>query len=430
MRNVTDTKKIFFWNMTGSLISALSSVILFMLVTRFLDNADADIFSLAFSVSQMFITISSFQVRVFQSTDIIEKYSFKDYFHFRIFTCTLMLVTSIVYVAANGYTGEKALVVLLLGIFRIADAIADVYEGNFQQKERLDIAGKSLTYRFLTATVLFGISVWLTGSLIVGCIILIVVTFATILLYDHRMNKELFVLRSHDNEAKHIIHICKELFMKCFPIFLDGFLIIAIFNIPKTVIDKAITGGIMPEGHLAYYNIIFMPASTINLLFILLRPLITKMAILLKENKLKQMMDIICKMVLGVIGCTLVATAVCYLIGIPVLNLFCGKDISPFKTELIILVAAGGINTLATLCDNIITILRRQKYLVAAYIVSIIVTYVVCEPMLIEYGMLGAAFTFAISMICLFAISAVILITVLYSVVAKHRKQCPEMEKE
>ena len=66
----------------------------------------------------------------------------------------------------------------------------------------------------------------------------------------------------------------------------------------------------------------------------------------------------------------------------------------------------------------------------AAYIVSIIVTYLMCEPMLIEYGMLGAAFTFAISMICLFAISAVILITVLYRVVAKRRKQYPEMEKE
>ncbi|WP_231198496.1 hypothetical protein [Streptococcus equi] len=48
------------------------------------------------------------------------------------------------YIYLESYSGFKGLVIWLICLYRCTDAISDVFQGMFQQRERLDIAGKSL----------------------------------------------------------------------------------------------------------------------------------------------------------------------------------------------------------------------------------------------------------------------------------------------
>ena len=83
MRLITEKpseKEIYIWNILGSLANAGLSVIILMVVTRTLDNQKADIFSIAWAISQLMATIGCYQIRVLQATDVEEKFTFRQYF--------------------------------------------------------------------------------------------------------------------------------------------------------------------------------------------------------------------------------------------------------------------------------------------------------------------------------------------------------------
>ena len=68
-------KEIYIWNITGSMANAMFSVIALMFVTRVLSNDKTDIFSIAWSISQLMATIGTYQIRTLQATDVKERFS-------------------------------------------------------------------------------------------------------------------------------------------------------------------------------------------------------------------------------------------------------------------------------------------------------------------------------------------------------------------
>ena len=88
-------KEVFMWNILGSLASAAMSTLLLLSVARLLDSYNADVFSIAYAVGNLLITVATFQVRDFQATDIKEKYSFNNYFYARVLTIIIMIVVII-----------------------------------------------------------------------------------------------------------------------------------------------------------------------------------------------------------------------------------------------------------------------------------------------------------------------------------------------
>ena len=94
IKNQPTEKEIYIWNITGSMANALLSVIALMLVTRMLNKEDTDIFSIAWSISQLMVTIGTFQIRVYQATDVKQTFQFKQYCVFRFLTVVAMLISS------------------------------------------------------------------------------------------------------------------------------------------------------------------------------------------------------------------------------------------------------------------------------------------------------------------------------------------------
>ena len=151
----TSQSKNFIWNMAGSISSALISVVLLMIVSRFLSTSDSDVYAYAYSVGNLLVVIGLFQVRNFQATDIGEKYSFSNYFLARFLTSVLMTIATIFFLLFMNFDKNKSQVIFFVTIYRLSDAISDLFQGLFQQRERLDIAGKSLTYRNLLIFFIF-----------------------------------------------------------------------------------------------------------------------------------------------------------------------------------------------------------------------------------------------------------------------------------
>lgn len=262
----------------GSLVNAATSVVLLMIVTRTLGDEKAGVFSLGFSVSLMMLTVGMFEVRPFQSTDIYKQFTFPQYFSFRILTCLLMLVCSVGYVLLNGFTSEKAWVVLLLCVLKCVEAFCDVFNGQAQQNDRLDIAGFSLSVRVCLYCVAFLLALLLTGNLFVSCAVMVVAAFLWLILFDVKTGKY-FEKCSLDFQKTAAL----GLFKACFPLFLASFLMMYISNAPKFAVDAYLS-----DEYQTYYGILFMPASVINLFSLFaFRPLLTKLTAMWNENRPK-----------------------------------------------------------------------------------------------------------------------------------------------
>ena len=411
MRLITEKpseKEIYIWNILGSLANAGLSVIILMVVTRTLDNQKADIFSIAWAISQLMATIGCYQIRVLQATDVEEKFTFRQYFEFRIVTIVAMMICSCAYVYIKHYTVYKAIIIIIICGYRAVDSLADVFEGWFQQKERLDLAGRALFIRVIIAIVGGGICLVVMHDLLALSLILLFIYVVGLLLYDIRYYNKLKVLEKQKENQKN--KWLQGLLVAGTPLFVNAYLLMDIMNTPKIVIDAAIMNGGLQNGSQTIFNILFMPASVLTLAYIVFRPLLTKMAIEWTMGRIKNFLKIIGSIMCCLLGMSILIIGGSALLGIPVLSVLYAMDLTMYKKELLLIILGGCFCTFSFVLDNALVVIRRQYLLVCAYVVSWAYVKIFAHTFVGKWGIMGAAIVYTTSMLLFLATTLLIFI--------------------
>ena len=411
MRLITEKpseKEIYIWNILGSLANAGLSVIILMVVTRTLDNQKADIFSIAWAISQLMATIGCYQIRVLQATDVEEKFTFRQYFEFRIVTIVAMMICSCAYVYIKHYTVYKAIIIIIICGYRAVDSLADVFEGWFQQKERLDLAGRALFIRVIIAIVGGGICLVVKHDLLALSLILLFIYVVGLLLYDIRYYNKLKVLEKQKENQKN--KWLQGLLVAGTPLFVNAYLLMDIMNTPKIVIDAAIMNGGLQNGSQTIFNILFMPASVLTLAYIVFRPLLTKMAIEWTMGRIKNFLKIIGSIMCCLLGMSILIIGGSALLGIPVLSVLYAMDLTMYKKELLLIILGGCFCTFSYVLDNALVVIRRQYLLVCAYVVSWAYVKIFAHTFVGKWGIMGAAIVYTTSMLLFLATTLLIFI--------------------
>lgn len=406
-------RSIYIWNIAGSMTNAFMSMLILAIVTRILDNQETDIFSIAWSISQLMATIGTFQIRTYQATDVTEKYKFNQYFIFRCVTVFAMIFTSILYIVGKKYSFYKSAIVLIICLFRAVDSLADVYEGFFQQKERLDLAGKALTYRIIAAMLCFSGTLIFFQDLLISSVSLLAAYCICFFIFDIRYNRSVDILKNRTRGQIKNNGWLMGLLLEGFPLFVNAYLMMSINNEPKMVIDRAIEQKWMEAGTQTAFNILFMPASVLTLVYIVFRPLLTQMAIAWSKKEKKVFLQIIIKMLacLIVVACIILLGSA--ILGIPVLSLFYGIDLSKYKVHLLVVILGGCFCTLSYVFDNALVVIRKQYLLVVAYIITWVYVKAVSNLLIKKAEMLGAVSLYASSMFMFVCVTVVIFIVCL-----------------
>ena len=92
--NFHNRKSDMIWNTASGIIDAAQSILMLSLITRICGLQDAGIFSIAYSISILMLTISRYGMRDYQVTDLKEKYDFNVYFSSRVVTTIGMMFAS------------------------------------------------------------------------------------------------------------------------------------------------------------------------------------------------------------------------------------------------------------------------------------------------------------------------------------------------
>ena len=406
--SMPSVKSNYIWNMLGTVSSSLISVVLLLLASRFLSSGDSDVFSIAYALGQQFFVLGYFQVRNLQSTDIKEKYSFASYHNTRLFTVFLMLVISLFYVIWQSYDIYKSSIIFLLVLYRALDAYSDVFQGFFQQKNRSDLAGKIQFYRSWLCMLIFALVLLFTKSLLLASLMICFINLALTLPLDFGYYRYFFKDRSK------VVSILKN----SFPLFFNGFLLAYIYNEPKIAIDRLLTNGILPTGMQRDFNVLFMPVFVLSLLFFILRPLTTQLSIYWSEKKYSFFFKQVRLLFLVMVVLGFVIVVLGYLIGTEILGAVYGIQLQIYKVPFTLLLIGGILNVLALVVDIIMTIFRKQHYLMIAYMLTFIVSKVITLPFIRNQNLIGAANSFLISMMIFFVTSLTI-----YKMTKNHEKR-------
>ncbi len=395
------------WNALNAMLSACECPVALMFITRILGMNDAGVFSIAFAVASLMLYIGLYGLRRFQASDLNEEFKFADYNGMRFITCGVMALACLGYCAYgcafNGYSFNKAGVVLMVCVLKLVQAYTDVVHGNMQQKGRLDVAAKSSAVRYVLEVVAIIVTMIVTKDLLISVAVSAVVSIVVMMLTTMAAGRkycDTYVPRFGAAEIK-------TLTIDGFPLFASLFLNMYICNAPKYAIDKYLTEEIQ-----AAYNLIFMPAFMVMLLSnFIFNPIVKSYAELWLSDSAEQHKELWKKIraqMLFVLGLTVLGLAVAATIGIPVLSLIFGTDLSDYKTELCIVMIGGGALGYANYFSTVITIIREQKSMIACYGIAAVFAYMLSGILVKSQGIFGASVMYAIIMTVLAVLLAVI----------------------
>ena len=385
------------WNIVGSTLYAFTSMLLGTLVIRILGADPGGIFFFAFStMGQHLYVVSYFGMRPVQSTDHAGEFTFGDYRRIRFFTAGAALIIGIV--AAFIYAGfsYKAAVIILVALYRIIDGFADVYESEFQRQGRLDLTGKSLTFRTLIVLVVFLLAILLTQNLIITCVAMVVALLDAFYICCMRTIDELPKADNKVTEGS-----TKKLFDQCIWLFLSLFLDFYLFAAGKYAVDAQMSSSMS-----GYYSTLFVPASVMNLLAnFIIRPLLPKFS----DAFAKGDKGAIRKMIFGssavILGATFIAAAAAYFIGVPVLGIFAGPEaqaaMEPYRMTLALIVIGGGLYAFMSPLYYVLIIAKQQKAIFRIYLAATVVGFAVSSIFVKNWGLNGAAWSLIVSMLVL-----------------------------
>lgn len=390
-------KDAFVWNAYSAMLNSFQMTLLLVFLTRFGNDKESSIFVMAYAIANLLLHIGKFGIRQFQVTDTNEKYSYKEYEMLRRILVFAMIVITVLYVCIQSvrgsYAWDKSLLIIMICGMRAIEAYEDVMHGRLQQLGRLDIGSKILSIRLTIYVILFAaMYVVLKNVLLVATISLIIQIIIAI------------VLNSMAKAELNVADICskqniKTMFIDVLPLGAAMFVNIYISNSPKYIIDEIVSDAVQTR-----FNIIFMPVFVVAMLAgFIYQPLVKKMGNLWNQGEVKAVNNQVFKISIATLVIVLAATGAAYLLGVPALELVYGVDLDNYRTELVLLTFTGGIIALLNILIILITMVRKQKYLLYGYVVIALIILLSGKHILIRFDIIGLCIMFMLSLICLLA---------------------------
>lgn len=384
------TRSTYFWNAVSAMMLAMQSPVILAVANRTNGTEDAGIYSIAIAVANLMLFLGQYGLRKYQSSDIREDFSFGEYHALRLVTCGVMVIVCLFYcifgLKYRNYSSEKFLIIFIVCLIKTVQAYADLLHGHLQQKGRLDVATKASTFRYLVELLIYIVVLVVAHDLLLAVSICLVVTTVVMFLTSY-------------NAASHYTDSMKPsisreqfklLMIEGFPLFVSMFLNMYIGNAPKYAIDAYLTDDIQ-----AVYNMIFMPTYVVQMVTqFIFNPVLTVYAELWLDHsrkKFERFMRMINKMILIVFALSVLAVAVAATIGIPVLSVVFGSDLSAYRKELCVIMIAGGMLAYSIYFSTLIAVIRAQRPLIICYGLVAIAAKLMSGIFVKRFAIMGAA---------------------------------------
>lgn len=378
------------WNTAGNVIYLFSQWVLTIVIAQMVGYEQLGIFSLAMSISNVGFTVAAWGIRNYQVSDVTHKYSDTEYLYTRVLTSIIAFLGVVAFAFICDYSGRQRTVIAIYMLFRIGEALIDVFHGMFQQRERMDVVGKSFMLRGVFNFLTFVAVLYVTDSIIWAIIGIVATTAIIMVAWDYGCIKSLEIQTDQRRSMR-----IKALIWECMPLAVQQALFNAYATIPRFFLER-----IHGEALLGIYSSITTPVVIIQAManFIMV-PYATQIAKNVSEKRKGALVRSIF-IVLGTItGMGFLAAIFFSLFGEYGLALLFGKEVA--KEHRVLLPSVGAIILVAydSFFNIILIVFRQKKALVFANICSVALSIMWAESIITEYSLSGTSYVHILALL-------------------------------
>ena len=381
----------FIWTVASGLVYSVTSLAFLMVVSNVLGDVQSNIYSIGMMIAQQMLTVGRFSVRNFQVSDVKDKYSFSEYLSFRIITCSLTVLITIIWIIVGGYRGDVAIVIAAFTIHRISESFSDLFEGLYQQKLRLDVSGKSQLIKNILMLISFCGMIIITKNLVLSAVVLAAESVLLLVIVD-------LPLLGHFSKVGLCFRLKSmwQIGVACFSLFLSSFLHAYINNSPKYAIEDYKGSG--SDIGVGRFSMLFMPTFVVELLSgFTMRTWLSKMAIYHSDGNRKGFRKLVLGQLLVVLVITTGAMTFMYFLGGYFLSFIYGTNLHGYNAVNALLMLSGGLVAAYTLFENIIIIYRKQHFSIIINVVATVVAIIIVPIMTREGFIMGATLGYVLT---------------------------------
>lgn len=386
-RNLSVSQNII-WSSIGSFIYLLSQWALTIVVTRTIGYSEAGVFSLAMSLSNVFYCIAIYGMRNFQVSDLKSQYQTSVYIKSRYLTCAIAFFCFVIFVFLNEYNLHTMMVLIIYMIFKLSEAMVDVYHGIDQLYWRMDIVGKSFLIRSLTTFILFVGILFFTKSLEFSILGMAVGAHLSVFLYDRIRSETL----CHKGDEGSVGNNVKQLLIECLPLVFYLFLSTAVNNVPRFFLERY-----YGNECLGIFASVATPAVIVQVgASYIFSPLITLFAEKLQKKERRAFNRLLLFCIMAIFIISVIAVIGADLLKDWGLSLLFGTSILEYTYLFVPVIITTILTALVWFGCSLLTVFRTLKELMYINAFVFILSIIVSIYFVSHYGMMGVNITLII----------------------------------
>lgn len=380
------------WNSLGNVVYLGCQWLFSYLTTRLLGYEPAGVLSLAMTISGSLSNVALYAMRNYQTSDVNGSFSDGVYIRSRLLTSGLAFIVCCLFLEINGYAYETGICIIAYMLFKIIEALSDVYQGIMQRNMRMDYIGKSFIAKGLSSLATFSLALVISRSLFIGICALCLTNLLIVLLYDRKRALMLpdYGNRSIATDNREVL----RLLWTCLPLAVYGLLFNTMGQAPRYFLEAK-----LGTEMLGYYASVAMPVTIVQVsASFIFSPLTTPLAERLEHNDVRGFTRLIVQVVIAVTVLAAIALAMFGLFGNALLTLLFGSSIAPYTYLIIPLVISGILLAFSWFLSTVVTVLRLLKPLLLASALSFLIVVLGSNYFIDVFGMNGASFILIVSM--------------------------------
>lgn len=389
-RKKTSIQLSIIWNSAGSLVYLITQWLISVLVVRLAGVETAGVLTLAMSVNNVFYSIAMQGIRNYQVSDIKCKYSDGVYVSSRLLSCGMALVVCIGYCLIIQYSiGQKTCIVAYC-LFKISEALYDVYAGICQKSWRMDYIGKSWMIKGIATFVVFSGVLYISSDLLLSILAMAMISFVIILIYDLPKINTLTTVEIHVKERENFF-----LMKECAPLFLYLILSTIIPTIPRILMER-----ILGSYELGIYGSVASPTLIVQMgASYIFNPFLTLFAEKYNDGEIEGFWNTLKKCFLAIGVLSFASLIGGKLLGRWGLELLYGNEIAKHDYLLIPLILCTILTAIVWFLCALLTVVREFRGLIISNLLVVVISFLSSIVMLSIFGMQGASISLCFSFI-------------------------------
>lgn len=376
---ISITKNTLF-NTIGCLVYQGCMWLITVLVVYISGYTDSGVLAYAMAIGNVFLSIASFNIRVFQVSDISNAYTPGNYAAFRILTVILAYALILPYIYFTTENASLIFPAVLFLLFKTDEAFVDVLYAIDQKAERMDYIGVSQGLRGIAVAFTFTASLYLFDSIEFAFIAMFCTGLSFTVVYDfpHALRFGSLDIEIHLNSAK-------SLFVDGLPIVVSLTLYSAI-----TTVARQTFGNIYGPEELGFYAAVATPAVLVQAAArYLYAPSLVPLTEMVAKSDYRESRSFFFRTIAVIVAAALVSLVALGFIGPKMLLVLYGPSIEPYAGLIVAVALCTFMLALSNYLLDVLTILRDMRYGLLVTIFAFLGCVVLSEPLIRSFGMDG-----------------------------------------